>query len=414
MSILEKCQTDNGLVSTRLFIAVLALIFAATTAAVMTGTMTMQPTHAAPGATAANKAPVSRGKSASLAVQKEIFDLIATAKYAEADAKVKAALTNYPNDPRLILARGRIASYNCDFKSAVKDFTIALNANAKDPDTLAARADALVQLEDYDHARVDYGDAIILTRIDMYRSELSRIDDLEYDAAHKEKDPAKRWALACSALLFTENELGCKSLMGGLPERVSETGTLRKWWGVTDRDSLLAILQHQVKQGHNAKWQQMRRESQQGNLVSASAKFWEGQSDTETQISMVKKYGTIFGDRGLAAWDLSRYICLCRWGYQCGYITEAEAWKLMMPVAAKIQATCKGWNYLGTEYLLGRKFWSNSQYMKSEKSYAFLKHRLLHSPDSPWVQLAWNTPLNCKGDDATILRAIAEVAAARR
>jgi tetratricopeptide (TPR) repeat protein len=358
------------------------------------------------------KTPGSSSPAALQQYQKNIFALIAAGNYKEAEPQLRLALKSFPTDRKLIFARAQIASYNCDFKNAVKDFTTVLGANPQDPSTLAQRADAYVQLEEYDRARIDYNDATVLTRQGMYSEQLSYIDDLEYDAAHKEKDPAKRWALGCSALLFMENKLGSKSLLGGLPERVvSQKRSLKSWWGVDDRTSLLAILKYQVREGHNFKWHEMCRAANSGMLTAAPAAGWQSQSDMDTKVELVKKYGTAFGERGLSAWDLSRYICLCRWGYQCGYITEDEAWQLIMPVAAKIQATCKGWNYLGTEYLIGRRFWSNSQYLKSEKSYSWLKHRLLHSPDSTWVQFAWNIPLNCQGDNATIYRAIDRVAA---
>jgi hypothetical protein len=80
-----------------------------------------------------------------------------------------------------------------------------------------------------------------------------------------------------------------------------------------------------------------------------------------------------------------RYVSLCRWGVLCGYVTEDEAWRLIMPVAAGIQATFSSWEELGQNYLIGREFWSYDQTQPERAALRQVYGALLTSPLSPWV-----------------------------
>jgi hypothetical protein len=129
------------------------------------------------------------------------------------------------------------------------------------------------------------------------------------------------------------------------------------------------------------------------------------------ELQLVDRYGADFGERGILAWDLCRYICLCRWGVQCGFITEDEAWQLMMPVGVKVQKLYKSWDELAGVYLIGRDFWSHSQYMQGWDKVAPDLNYLLKDKESPWVQLPWGTKLPGDGSNEAIYKAIAKVQA---
>jgi tetratricopeptide (TPR) repeat protein len=234
----------------------------------------------------------------------------------------------------------------------------------------------------------------------------------EYDYEHRESDPARRWALACTAILFGGNGMGLNSLTGADPSSnhaLEERASLISWWRIVNRTALLEQLETLVEDGHSASWQLARKKVKNTLKVDAFTSDRRNSLEDRHALQLVDRYGNDFGKRGLYAWDYCRYISLCRWGAEVGFITPDEAWTLIMPVAAKIQKLYSSWEQVGGEYLIGRDFWSHSQYEEGREHYATLINWLLKTPASPWVQLPWDTDLKCKGDDATIYAAIEEV-----
>jgi hypothetical protein len=100
------------------------------------------------------------------------------------------------------------------------------------------------------------------------------------------------------------------------------------------------------------------------------------------------------GDKSLWGWDYSRDICLCRWGYMAGYITEEEAWKRIMAVARILQSKFASWEDLGRNYLIGRQFWSYKHTEEGEYLYEDAFMRLFDMPSSPWNKYPWDLPLS--------------------
>jgi hypothetical protein len=56
------------------------------------------------------------------------------------------------------------------------------------------------------------------------------------------------------------------------------------------------------------------------------------------------------------AWDLVRYIALCRWGHLAGVLSEAEAWDQITPAAVRLQQTFVSWQDLHGGFLIGREY----------------------------------------------------------
>jgi hypothetical protein len=73
------------------------------------------------------------------------------------------------------------------------------------------------------------------------------------------------------------------------------------------------------------------------------------------------------GQSGILAWDLVRYIALCRWGYLAGYLTQTS------------QNDC----------LIGREFWSLQQTQKYSERYRSIFERFMQDPNSPWNVNPW-------------------------
>jgi hypothetical protein len=121
----------------------------------------------------------------------------------------------------------------------------------------------------------------------------------------------------------------------------------------------------------------------------------QAQHDPETcnQLELVRDYYPRVGEKTLLAWDFSRYIALCRWGYLVGYISEEEAWEKIMPAARILRSHFASWQEFGENYLLGREYWSYERTVANGGQYRQVFSKLLKDPTSPWNVCPWNTDL---------------------
>jgi hypothetical protein len=110
--------------------------------------------------------------------------------------------------------------------------------------------------------------------------------------------------------------------------------------------------------------------------------------------SLKDQYYSQLGSKSILAWDLVRYVSLCRWGYLAGYISDTEAWDRIMPAALRLQQTFASWQDMQTDFLIGREFWSMSQSMQTGPVYRDLYERFLRETDSPWNLNPWNMDWN--------------------
>lgn len=204
---------------------------------------------------------------------------------------------------------------------------------------------------------------------------------------------ARLWALGCAAVLMERNGTRHDVLNTG---SFSE-GNIKKWkdslrrsWNVEDRDDLLMILKWLENEGHR-KYFEADGKSTKVGVIAALRAFKN--PDRLNELHVARKYYEKLGDKSLWGWDISRYICLCRWGYTIGFISEEEAWDKIMPAARLLQKRFVSWEELGENYLIGRRYWSEEQTRENEYLYTEAITRLLESRTSPWVTLSWNTDL---------------------
>jgi hypothetical protein len=82
-------------------------------------------------------------------------------------------------------------------------------------------------------------------------------------------------------------------------------------------------------------------------------------------------------------------VSLCRWGYLAGYLSDTEAWNIIMPAALRLQQTFASWQDLQSDYLIGREFWSVEQSKNSGARYRAIYERFLQDSSSPWNLNPW-------------------------
>jgi Protein of unknown function (DUF1266) len=213
----------------------------------------------------------------------------------------------------------------------------------------------------------------------------------------------KEWALGCAAVL-TERNHDSHTLLAGdeLTEesRVATQKLLSGAWGVNSRAELFDTLASLDEKGHRADFAKI------GRVIWPLSQeiyegFLAGEDDPEVinKMRVAREYYVQLGHKSLHGWDYSRAICLCRWAYTVGYLSEEEAWERILPMARLLQTIFDSWEDLGQNYLIGRRFWSCEDTNEDGWRYEDAVQRLLDMRDSPWNQQPWDLDLS-GGNDA--------------
>lgn len=116
-------------------------------------------------------------------------------------------------------------------------------------------------------------------------------------------------------------------------------------------------------------------------------------SEDTNSVVVARRYYEKLGSQSITGWDFARYINLCRWGVQVGYLSEDEAWPRVMYAAGILQQTFASWQEFGENYLIDREFWSLRQTQKDGPAMRASYLRLLNDPRSPWNQIPWELAL---------------------
>ena len=208
----------------------------------------------------------------------------------------------------------------------------------------------------------------------------------------------RAWALATTAQLSYANG-SCRDKL--LPEARTDSSIattrqlLHDWWGVDTRLDLLETLDRLDGGGHRAIFQEKGRMfvAMSESEFQAALRKASNQPQDVRRMKLVRDYYAKHRANSFLGWDYCRYIMLCRWGYQLGFLTQDEAWARMLPAARKIQAGFKSWAELGEDYLVGRELWSPQQTAKNGQYYREVQAWLVKEPGGPWTRLSWSMDL---------------------
>jgi hypothetical protein len=206
----------------------------------------------------------------------------------------------------------------------------------------------------------------------------------------------RAWALATTAIIFEVNKQRHDLLSGVVvapDDRQHEQETLSKWWNVHNRDELLGVLTWLQFEGHRAAFDSLGRQviaMNEAQFVAAKADL---PPDDRQKLDVVRLNYRELGEKGILAWDLVRYIALCRWGYAAGYRPVMDAWNRIMPAALRLQQTFSSWQDMQNDYLLGRQFWSPEQTQENGDRFRAAYGHLIQNPGSPWNTNPWTMDL---------------------
>jgi Protein of unknown function (DUF1266) len=217
-------------------------------------------------------------------------------------------------------------------------------------------------------------------------------------------DSVKTHALAFGAILDSQNGDPHSRLVPpmGPDERQKDMKRLKEllasWWSIHSREELLDMLD-KLQSGEfgqrQAYWETRRRlvDAKMENYIRV-IKEDASESDGGTRAFIVATHlGAVHGATlPITAWDFGRYINLCRWGVDCEWMTEQEAWDRIIPAARLLQASYASWDEYAADYLLGRNFWS-PQHAADNETIRYRVTLLKLPPKGLWATIDWNESL---------------------
>jgi Protein of unknown function (DUF1266) len=206
------------------------------------------------------------------------------------------------------------------------------------------------------------------------------------------------WALATTAITFEFNGDRHDLLTGTVATPDGREGgkrLLSKWWGVDNHDELVEMLNWLQFEGHRVNFAELGRRvgaMNEQQFETTKAALLLDEQDLH-RLEVVRQNYRLLGNKGILAWDLVRYIALCRWGYLAGYLSETEAWDRIMPAARRLQQTFSSWRDLQDDFLIGREFWSVQQTRENGGRFRSIYAHFLQDPSSPWNVNPWKMDL---------------------
>jgi Protein of unknown function (DUF1266) len=206
----------------------------------------------------------------------------------------------------------------------------------------------------------------------------------------------KAWAIAASAILAGFNREPTNTLAaGGLTEeqKIRTRRLLEEWWGIGNRDDLFGALSWIEQGGHRQVFSALGARASQLGPEDLKKVVGRLNSEDANSVLVARRYYEKLGGQSITGWDFGRYINLCRWGVQVGYLSEEEAWPRVMYAAIILQQSFGSWQEFGENYLIGREFWSLRQTQKDGPAMRASYLRLLNDPSSPWNRIPWGLGL---------------------
>ncbi len=211
------------------------------------------------------------------------------------------------------------------------------------------------------------------------------------------------WALATALVFSVRNDEPWDRLP--LDEPVEEAReALRDAWGIHDRATLQAQLHSLLASGHRARLQPLARRFGPLSLEQFQREYAKAQRlpDSEDkrellwQMRAARENRDGIRDVDFLAWDLVRYVWLCRHGAHLGYLDEAEARAMLLEPARLMQRQYRGWQDCAEQFLRARAFWAGGSPGMEASQEAIRRTIALLRRDrhSPWTLIDWNMPLD--------------------
>ncbi|MGD9211282.1 MAG: DUF1266 domain-containing protein [Desulfobacteraceae bacterium] len=174
--------------------------------------------------------------------------------------------------------------------------------------------------------------------------------------------PSQRWALTLSELIYGQYTNFHNNALYHRSDENLEQGKkrLERFWRINSKETFFTRLKN-LEAGNNYSNDYMKNLRFFRRLNQKQRKrYLEGLKDNSQQrdhykdMIFVKQAMYRFDPTGIMAYEYGCYVMLCRNGALFSYISDDEAWSLIMPIARKTQQCFTDWHDYWLNYLAGR------------------------------------------------------------
>lgn len=229
-------------------------------------------------------------------------------------------------------------------------------------------------------------------------SRTQALTEIRHDCT-KPLSPAQTWALATNAGSDELSDNTCAGL-GGSDVFNSDNikKRLEKDWKIRDHQGALDAIAKLNDEGQRKAYDEDRARTQKLGFRQLEAevnKVARTNKKKALQIHAAWLSGSSLGPNGILAWDLCRVIWVAGHAYAAGYLTEDEAWAVILATACRIQANFKSWEEMRASYIDGRGYaygTDHNQVEMKDVTAALLDPK---NSGSPWIRIPWTQNLDC-------------------
>lgn len=215
---------------------------------------------------------------------------------------------------------------------------------------------------------------------------------------NKAKTDKELWALALSAPLFQINHFKHEFLYGDKSRSVMipKCTFTERDWDIHTSDDLEKSLKWLETTGHKDEFMSILSvlTALSENGCRRYIDSMKGDRERYEQWKIANTYKMSLRRVGIAAWDIVRYVFLCRAGAVLRLIDEKEAWDRILGMAPKAQMIFSGWKEYVLSYFAGRQFWLGNSTVDFANEMREVIAELFAHQDGILRDLDWHTPLD--------------------
>lgn len=187
------------------------------------------------------------------------------------------------------------------------------------------------------------------------------------------------------------------SLRTGLDKRAAAS-SLNDLWNISTSEQAQSTLGWLLMQGHRATWPHVLAIVRQHAMADWTASVYSlgAQVDRDQlqshldhlaeTLPQLQEWGVLSSQadlgRGIVAWDMGRAVHVARLCFDCGLVTEAQAWEVIAYAAATTARELTSWDEVAKSTLIGLAMWAGPGEMLNNMK--TISDACLNDADSPW------------------------------
>ncbi len=213
-------------------------------------------------------------------------------------------------------------------------------------------------------------------------------------------------SLSCGAHLTVINNSFLNSVSTGMSQENAKE-LLMQFWEIDCKEAFLETIAMLFIAGHQDAWEQVC-----DVLSDKPVDIWEDAYDDivaelnivdEAELEEIEEYLqniieswpyindslklNMDQDISVFAWDYCRAINICRWAFDAGYCTLAEAESWINQSAELLFTAYDSWESLSYGYIVGHAMWNSDLELLNDSIHAH--YQLTSQSKSPWQLLDW-------------------------